>query len=261
MRLIRGWENRYSPDATGGLRLSRARLYREIGEEDGLGDLREGEIRVRTPPGQVTVTWEDLGFPIRLSPESQEQSDAEMSRLIREEWGERMDDPNIEVEQRGPDHWKVWQNLKIDDSELGSPYLLCLSREPGSRTQWERLREALPERFDTWTITEDLSKLKFEIECGIKRWLALNSISKHQFMSQWGWVEYTYDDAPPNVDAEETGYMTRWFRKGRRYQDQQEYRIAWDFRSPQMETFPNYIDIELTRTGLSLFQPWTPPER
>ena len=44
-----------------------------------------------------------------------------------------MDDPNIEVEQRGPDHWKVWQNLKIDDSELGSPYLLCLSREPGSR--------------------------------------------------------------------------------------------------------------------------------
>ena len=149
-----------------------------------------------------------------------------------------MDDPNIEVEQRGPDHWKVWQNLKIDDSELGSPYLLCLSREPGSRTQWERLREALPERFHTWTITEDLSKLKFEIECGIKRWLALNSISKHQFMSQWGWVEYTYDDAPPNVDAEETGYMTRWFRKGRRYQDQQEYRIAWDFRSPQMETFP-----------------------
>ena len=90
MRLIRGWENRYSPDATGGLRLSRARLYREIGEEDGLGDIREGEIRVRTPPGQVTVTWEDLGFPIRLSPESQEQSDAEMSRLIREEWGERM---------------------------------------------------------------------------------------------------------------------------------------------------------------------------
>ena len=95
------------------------------------------------------MTWEDLGFPIRLSPESQEQSDAEMSRLIREEWGERMDDPNIEVEQRGPDHWKVWQNLKIDDSELGSPYLLCLSREPGSRTQWERLGEALPERFDT----------------------------------------------------------------------------------------------------------------
>ena len=45
--------------------MSQARLYREIGEEDGLGDIREGEIRVKAPPGEVTVTWEDLGFPIR----------------------------------------------------------------------------------------------------------------------------------------------------------------------------------------------------
>ena len=261
MRLVRGWEKHYAPDATGGLRLSQARLYREIGEEDGLGDVREGEIRVKAPPGEVTVTWEDMGFPIRLSREAQEQSDAEMARLIRGEWGAELDEPNIEVEQQGPDHWKVWQNLKIDDSELGSPYLPCLSREPESSTQWERLREALPERYDTWTVTEDLSKLRFEIECGIKRCLALNAISKHQFMSQWRWVEYSYDSAPADVDTEETGYMTRWFRKGRRYQDQQEYRIAWDLRSPQLENLPAFIEIELTRTGLSLFQPWTPPER
>ena len=178
MRLVRGWEKHYVPDATGGLRLSQARLYREIGEEDGLGDVREGEIRAKAPPGEVTVTWEDVGFPIRLSREGQEQSDAEMARLIREEWGTELDDPNIEVEQQGPEHWNIRQNVKVDDSKLGSPYLLCLSREPESRTQWERLREALPQRYDTWTVTEDLSKLRFEIECGIKRWLALNAISK-----------------------------------------------------------------------------------
>ena len=230
-----------------------------MGEEDGLGDVREGEIRVKAPPGEVTVTWEDMGFPIRLSRDAQAQSDAEMARRIREQWGAELDDPNIEVEQEGPDHWRVRQNLKINDSELGSPYLLCLSREPESRAQWERLRQALPERFDTWTVTEDLTKLRFEIECGIKRWLALNAISKHQITSQRGWVEYSYDTAPPST--EEVEYLTRWFRKGRRYRDQQEYRVAWDLRSPQLEELPAFIDIELTRTGLSMFQPWTPPER
>ena len=259
MRLIRGWEKHYAPDATGGLRLSQARVYREIGEEDGLGDVREGEIRVKAPPGEVSVTWEDVGFPIRLSREAQERSDAEMARLIWEGWGVELDDPDIEVEQQGPEHWTIRQNLKIADSELGSPYLHCLSREPESRAQWDRLRGALPERYDTWTVTEDLSKLRFEIECGIKRWLALNAISKHQFMSQWGWVEYSYDRVPPST--EEIEYLARWFRKGRRYREQQEYRVAWDLRSPQLQELPAFIDIELTRTGVSLFQPWTPPER
>ena len=117
--------------------MSQARVYREIGEEDGLGDVREGEIRVKAPPRELTVTWEDMGFPIRLSREAQAKSDAEMARQFRELWGAELDDPNIEVEQEGPDHWSLRQNLKINDSELGSPYLICLSREPESRDQWE----------------------------------------------------------------------------------------------------------------------------
>ena len=36
MKLVRGWEKRYAPDSTGGLRLSKAGLYRAIGEEEGL---------------------------------------------------------------------------------------------------------------------------------------------------------------------------------------------------------------------------------
>ena len=81
MRLVRGWEKRHAPEATGGLRLSQARVYREIGEEDGLGDVREGEIRVKAPPGELTVTWEDLGFPIRLSREAQAKSDVQSAEI------------------------------------------------------------------------------------------------------------------------------------------------------------------------------------
>ena len=97
MRLIRGWEKRYAPDATDGLRLSQARRYREIGEgegeeeeeeeeeEEGLEDVREGEVRVRME-GKVNDTWEEnKDFPIRLSPESQERRDAESARVESQE--------------------------------------------------------------------------------------------------------------------------------------------------------------------------------
>ena len=57
MKLVRGWGKRYAPDSTGGLRLSKARLYRAIGEEEGLGDRREGEFRMRMQ-GKVTSTKE-----------------------------------------------------------------------------------------------------------------------------------------------------------------------------------------------------------
>ncbi len=53
--------------------------------------------------------------------------------------------------------------------------------------------------------------------------------------------------------------IQRWFRKGRTYQYQQEYRLAWSIRSPQLEPFPEVMDIELMKTGLSLFKPWVPP--
>ena len=33
MRVIRGWEEQYYPEATGGVRLSKLTLYRTIGEE------------------------------------------------------------------------------------------------------------------------------------------------------------------------------------------------------------------------------------
>ena len=61
MRLIRGWESRYLPSDTGGLRLSTARLYRTLGEEEGLGDRREGEVRVAQK--HIVLDWGDRCYP------------------------------------------------------------------------------------------------------------------------------------------------------------------------------------------------------
>ena len=261
MRLIRGWEEQYSPDAMGGLRLSRPAVYRAMEEEEGLGDKREGEVRV-SMEGEVTLTWDDDdGFPIRLSQESQERSDAEIAGQIRELLAAELDDPGIELEQKEQGTWILRQNVLVEDFELGSPLLFCLSREPASRSEWESLRAALPDRYDTWTVTEDLASLTFEIECGIKRWMGLNELTEHRLSWNRGWVAYSYDSAPPSGDFDEVMQIKKWFRKRRKYKNQEEYRFAWDLRSPQLNRLPEFIDIELTRTGLSLFQMWTPPKR
>lgn len=56
-RVYLDFERRNTPNSTGGLRLDMASKYRTIGEEEGLGNRREGEIRV-TMPGAVTSTTE-----------------------------------------------------------------------------------------------------------------------------------------------------------------------------------------------------------
>ena len=261
MKLIRGWEKQYVPDATGGLRLSKARLYRAIGEEDGVGDRREGEVRIKSE-GEVSVTWQpNEVISQRMSDEISKREGAKSQERMRELLAAEYDDPELQLEQLGVERWKMLENAKVDDTALGSPFLFCLSREPVTRTDWERLRAALPERYDTWTVTEDVDKLNFEIECGIKRWMGLNEITEHKITRSKGWVSYSYELAPPSGDVSEMAQMTRWFRKRREYLNQNEYRLAWDLRSPQWENMPAVMEVELTRTGLSLFKPWRPPER
>jgi hypothetical protein len=245
MRLIRGWESRYAHNETGGLQLSTARLFRESGEEDGLGDQREGEIRLAMP-ASIERTVGELGTPMDLSLQL------------------GPDEPLIEVEKLEPgERREIRQELRAEDSGLNdSPFLCCLSREPTTLREWETLRAALPERYDTWTVTEDVGALQFEIECGIVRWLKLNGITRHSITRFMGWVEYSYETTPPAFDLDDldiTKLLERWLRKRRKYRGQQEYRLAWVLSSPQMETFPVKLEIELTRTGLGLFLPWNPP--
>ena len=260
VRLIRGWERRYVPDETGGVRLSKARLYRAIGEEDGLGDRREGEIRLRMP---VTVSKVGETIPEPTQAETIDRSREEHGKQEREPAAD--DDLLIELRSRDAEEWEGIQHLKVDDCELDSPFLFCLAREPTTRDDWERLRAALPERYDAWTVTDDVHRLKFEIECGLKRWMGLNEITEHELITRRGFVTYPYDPAPPSrgfgdVAGEEVLQMARWFRKRRKYRDQEEYRLAWLLRSSQWERTSDCIYIELTRTGIGLFQPWTPPK-
>ena len=243
MELIRGWEKQYAPDVTGGLRLSKGSLYRDISGEEGLRDSQEGEIRLISD-GQISRTSDWSGSPPITVVVSSEQ-----------------DARDVVVEGLMPGETrKIQQHLRVEDSGLDSPFLFCLSKKPGAEDDWHTLKDALPEKYDTWTILENVRGLSFEIECGIKRWLALNEITHHRIDRYRGWVTYSYDTAPPSVDPRNLGRVleARWFRKNKRYSGQQEYRLAWAISSPQVETFPDYIDIELTKTGLALFRPWTP---
>lgn len=245
MELIRGWESPFAPDAIGGIRLSKASVFRAAGEEDGVGDEREGEIRANLPAASIELTGDRvLESPTTVSV----QLDP--------------DEPPLVAEDLMPGERREWRDeIRVEDSALDSPFLLCLSRRPTTKDGWEGVRGALPERYDTWTITDDVSSLQFEVECGIKRWLALHEVTEYRIDRYRGWVAYPYETTPPAVDPGDLGkvILARWFRKRRKYSGQQEYRLAWEIRSQQWEHLPDTMDIELTKTGLSLFRPWTPP--
>ena len=256
MRLIRGWESKYTPAATGGLHLSRADVYRALGEEEGLGDHREGEVRIRTD-GVATVRLhegEPLGTLFAHVP-----VDPKWKQDLRDVLADTLDDPNLEVMAETEERLKVLQHAKVNYGDIDGPYLFCLSREPVTKADWEELRANLPKRYECWTVTESIDRLKLEIERGIQRWIAENHTAAHQLVSQNGWVEYSYESVPPPSNPQALPYMSRWFRKRRRYMNQQEYRLAWDIRPPQATKMPKAIDIQLTEAGLSLFSPWTPP--
>lgn len=64
MRLTRSWEEEYSPDRTGGLRLSKASAYGAVGEEAGPGVCREGEVRTRFDGVDPAVERESADGPL-----------------------------------------------------------------------------------------------------------------------------------------------------------------------------------------------------
>ena len=261
MRLIRGWEERYSPSRIGGVRLCKASVYRRHGEEDGVGDRREGEVRAKVDGGNLSVEWGPRGgFPpgLRKAMEAHEGS-AEEDEEMRKLFAERDDDPNLAIRRTGPGTWSTSQNVVVSDEEIDSTYLFCMSREPSTAGEWERLRCGLPDRYDTWTVTEDADEVQFEIERGFKRWLAAEGIARYRVVTAWGFVKYPYESAPPSGNPAEVFGMSRWFRKRTKYRDQAEFRMAWSLSSEQREDMPETIDVQLARAGVDLFKPWKPP--
>ena len=261
MQLIRGWEKRYLPSETGGVRLCKPSVYRSSGEEDGVGDRREGEVRAKVDGGHLSVEREQRdGLPpgLRRAMEEHEGSAAETEEK-RALVAEMLDDPELALQRTGRGEWNISQNLVVRDDEIPGPYLFCLARAPTTNEEWKRLRAALPDRYDTWTVTADVDAAQFEIECGIKRWLATEQITRHRIERAGGWVAYPFERAPPSGEPTEVFRIDRWFRKRTKYQAQAEYRLAWSLSSDQWVDMPETIDVELTRTGLRLFEPWTPP--
>ena len=266
MRLVRGWEREYLPERIGGLRLSKVSTYHDADDSEGIGDRREGEIRSPVSLSASIGLRDALGQAGLLALTSDELLEQTEERAVRELY-QHLDDSNAEYKPQGDGHYLVKANCRVDSVTTNgveaSPYVLCMSREPITKLEWVALRESLPDTYSVWTITEDISRLAFEIECGIKRWLALNEVSEHRLGTSKGWIAYEYDEAPASSSSREDLAQLvpwgRWFRKGRRYQAQNEYRVLWEVQSPQMPTFPDSIDLELTRTGISLFRPWEPP--
>jgi len=245
MNLLRGWERQYLPAATGGIRLATPAVYQSLGEEEGVGDAREGELRV-SQTGSIESSGPEFLPPVDFE--------------IQTEPGA----PPIVVPGVSPGETRTFeQAIHVKDHDFyPNPFLHSLSREPSTPEGWHSLRSSLPERYDAWTRVADVAALQFEVECGLKRWMALNEITKHQLTRFRGWIAYSYDTIPAPLepsDINQASLLQRWLNKRRRYQDQQEYRLGWVIRSPQLPTLPNSIDIELTRTGLALFEPWDPP--
>lgn len=180
---------------------------------------------------------------------------------MRELVAAEMDDPKLGLRRLGPNRWGMSQNVVVGDQGIDSPYLFCQSREPLTTEEWETLRAALPPRYDTWTVTEDIGAVQLAIECGIGRHLGIEAATPHTVACTKGFVEYSYDSAPPSGDPTAVFEIRRWFRKRTKYRNQAEHRLAWIVRGELREEMPETMDVKLTETSLGLFQPWTPPER
>ena len=117
MRLIRGWEKQFAPSALGGFRLSQATVYPKIGEEDGLGDIWEGEVRLPFR-GKATTQWETSqevaenpdewklvsvemgGHKVDAEDEAEFSGDL-VQEATRRHFAEMTDDPNVGVTPQG----------------------------------------------------------------------------------------------------------------------------------------------------------------
>ena len=247
MRLLRAWESQHLPQRTGRLRLTSARTYRDH-DEEGIGDVHEGGQRTQHE-GQVTVdhgghpALRDVEFDLHLAFEP---------KPVHLKGVKERTTPFI-------------QEIEVQDSSIPSPYLLCLSSLPTSEDEWMQLRDSLPSDKDAWTCSSDPERLKIEIECGIYRWLKLNGAASHRIETFHGPVQYPYGDAPMPKEPKELLkrdelLIGRWMRKRQRFRHQREYRFGFNISSPEIPELPVCIDIELTRTGIGLFQDWDPPE-
>jgi len=253
IQLVRAWDPRYTPSVTNGVvRLRRASAFRDIKAGEGIADPYEGQRRL-TVEGSVRSEWD------------RDQHDRYSLRNIPINVQMHHGDQVIDLEDVRPGEPRTYPYvIDVRDDSQWEPYILCLSLMPHDMLQWQQLVESLAAGDRVWTITTDLSRLRLEIECGIKHWMAANQIKSHRLRSVWGKVEYFAEDKPVPQTPEQLLDFTdmvigRWFRKVNKYLYQREYRFAFIIESEEIPELPPYIDVELTKSGIAQFQPYDLP--
>lgn len=248
-QLVRAWDPRYSPLATEGvIRLYRASTFRDIEAGDGIADRYEGQRRM-TAEGYVRSEFSD---PAGLR---------DVPINIQMHHGDQI----IDLQNVRHGETRTYEyDIDVQDDSRWDPYILCFSQMPTDVVQWQYLVESFSADNRTWTLTTDPTRLKLEVQCGIKHWIAVNQIQRHKIRARWGNVDYIAQDKPlPQTSKQLLDQadmvIGRWFRKGNKYRYQREYRFAFIVESDEMPEFPPYIDIELTKSGIAQFQSYEIP--
>ena len=245
MELIRGWNARYAPGKTGRIRLCKATYYRDVDVSGpGIRDEKEGETRLAA---EGTVTREGRG----LLPE--------MTVAISD------DDGVVGVAHLESDSSRATfsQDVRIEVNPV--PYIFCASRRPESVDEERALRGAMGDEYDAWYVIRDADALQRELEKAIKGWLFDRDVSQHRLTWRHGWVSYYRGDKPQVAGditrdqweddvARHVAWMEPWFNKREKYGAEAEYRYAFIVESPQIPTFPECIDLELTVSAVRLFE-------
>lgn len=257
-QLVRAWESQYLPQETGGVvRLRRASEFRMIEARGGIADPYEGRRRT-TFKGHVSRESDDdqtsghrlrdLPIDVRIDHSHQIIEGDQVVELLDVRAGEK----------------RAYEYESDINDKIGEvPYLLCFSLLPKNPEQWRKLVLSLSAEEKTWTCSTDVSCLKFEVEWGIKRWLATKQVREHLIRSAWGPVKYLTEDKPVSQTPKELldlddAIIGRWFRKVNTYRHQREYRFAFVIQSEELSDTPPWIDVELTKTGIALFQQFEP---
>lgn len=244
VELVRGWESQDAPENTGRIRLRKAASYRDIElPGSGVRDEKEGKASVLATS---SVSRDgDLLFDTTLK--------------LHLDDGE---DPTVVHLPRGVRQTSFKQIVPVDIHPV--PYVFCTSRKPDTPCGLQTLRNTINPDYDAWYAIHDSDALGRELEKAVKGWLFDRGVNRHALHRLYGWVRYYEGDRPPIVADLDQGtseilncvfdMMKLWFNKRARYRDEQEYRYAYVLESPELTTFPDFIDLDLTVRATRMFQ-------
>ena len=244
---MRGWKSKDIPEKTGQIRLCKATVYRDIDTSiPGIRDDKEGETRLLFE-GTVTRRGEDNWLP-EMTVEIALDDDAVYGTAHLEEGSSRA---------------SLKHEVRTEIYPV--PYIFCTSRKPESADEERALKEAFSNRYDAWYKIKDAQALGRELEKAINGWLFDRQVTERRITKRYGWVSYYQGDKPRIVAdmSDEKGgkdivdylaNMRAWFNKRKIYEAEAEYRYAYVIESPQFQTLPDCIFVDLTMSAIKLFE-------